>query len=167
MFFKALKRKKNNLVASIYALETKLQEMNLEVIEKEISLLLLDSDKKQQQYATELIQKEIRSLVVSGVITLETENALRSNLKLKNEAVAIVKRNSYGLTRRPVKQSIRKLIINRDKCCLNCGSTKNLTIDHITPVVLGGENSYDNLQTLCQSCNSSKSCVTLDLRKTK
>jgi 5-methylcytosine-specific restriction endonuclease McrA len=31
------------------------------------------------------------------------------------------------------------------------------TIDHIVPFVLGGDHSRANVQTLCLSCNSSKS----------
>ena len=37
--------------------------------------------------------------------------------------------------------------------CELCGSTKNLVIDHITPLSQGGGNQADNLRTLCQSCN--------------
>ena len=37
--------------------------------------------------------------------------------------------------------------------CELCGSTKNLVIDHITPLSQGGDNQADNLRTLCQSCN--------------
>ena len=40
--------------------------------------------------------------------------------------------------------------------CTNCNSTKELTIDHIIPVSLGGCTTWDNLQILCRSCNSSK-----------
>lgn len=40
--------------------------------------------------------------------------------------------------------------------CLWCGSTQDLTLDHIWPWSLGGEDTEDNLRTLCRSCNSSK-----------
>lgn len=39
------------------------------------------------------------------------------------------------------------------QACELCGSTKNLVIDHITPLSQGGDNRSDNLRTLCQSCN--------------
>lgn len=64
------------------------------------------------------------------------------------------------------KKNIRKFIFDRDgNKCLNCGSLESLTIDHIQPINRGGENKLGNLQTLCHSCNSSKSDTYKDYRK--
>jgi 5-methylcytosine-specific restriction endonuclease McrA len=51
---------------------------------------------------------------------------------------------------------IRQTVINRDGCCQRCGTEEKLTVDHIVPRVLGGDDNLSNLQVLCQSCNSSK-----------
>lgn len=60
-------------------------------------------------------------------------------------------------TRFPLNSSIRKLIFERDFYrCINCGTHKSLSIDHIVPVSKGGGNEIKNLQTLCTTCNSSK-----------
>lgn len=48
--------------------------------------------------------------------------------------------------------------------CLCCGSTKELSIDHIIPLSVGGNNAMKNLQTLCRDCNSNKSDNTIDFR---
>lgn len=51
----------------------------------------------------------------------------------------------------------RKTVFERDFYrCVKCETHKNLTIDHIVPVSRGGENTVENMQTLCHSCNSSK-----------
>ena len=40
--------------------------------------------------------------------------------------------------------------------CVTCGSHVALTVDHIVPVARGGSDDLDNLQTMCQPCNSRK-----------
>lgn len=37
-----------------------------------------------------------------------------------------------------------------------CGSSRDLTLDHVTPVCRGGLNSWTNLVTACMSCNQRK-----------
>ncbi|HUW15223.1 MAG TPA: HNH endonuclease, partial [Anaerolineae bacterium] len=50
-----------------------------------------------------------------------------------------------------------RLVWERDgRECAYCGSTENLTLDHIVPLAKGGAHSPDNLCVLCKSCNSSK-----------
>ena len=62
----------------------------------------------------------------------------------------------------------RKVIYERDgNKCLKCGSVENLTIDHIMPLSKGGNNSNNNLQTLCAECNMSKGIKFADYRADK
>lgn len=49
--------------------------------------------------------------------------------------------------------------------CLCCGSDSDLTLDHITPLVLGGRHEKNNAQVLCRSCNSKKRIKIIDYRK--
>ncbi len=51
---------------------------------------------------------------------------------------------------------IRQTVINRDGCCQRCGAEERLTVDHIVPRILGGDDNLNNLQVLCTHCNSSK-----------
>jgi len=53
-------------------------------------------------------------------------------------------------------RKIRQLVINRDGCCQRCGTEDNLSVDHIVPRKLGGDDSLSNLEVLCAACNSSK-----------
>lgn len=41
--------------------------------------------------------------------------------------------------------------------CVYCGDSKNLCIDHVVPIVLGGDDDPSNLAICCKSCNSGKS----------
>lgn len=51
----------------------------------------------------------------------------------------------------------RQRIYERDEYrCVRCGSTEDLTLDHIKPRKHGGSNTEENLQTMCRSCNCSK-----------
>lgn len=40
--------------------------------------------------------------------------------------------------------------------CQRCGSTENLTKEHIVPLSRGGKNNLENLSVLCQGCNEQK-----------
>ena len=47
-----------------------------------------------------------------------------------------------------------KRISERDgSICSDCGTKKNLTLEHIIPKCIGGKYSYDNLKILCLKCN--------------
>ena len=48
--------------------------------------------------------------------------------------------------------------------CLACGEIHPLTADHIVPLSKRGRDAIDNIQPLCQSCNSSKHTKTIDYR---
>lgn len=61
-------------------------------------------------------------------------------------------------------KKIRAWLFARDKCCLRCGTTENLSVDHIESVNRGGRNQLTNIQTLCKSCNSWKSDRYMDYR---
>jgi 5-methylcytosine-specific restriction endonuclease McrA len=58
----------------------------------------------------------------------------------------------------PVKLSVKQKQELKEQAgkCAKCGSTENLTIDHIWPQSLGGSTTPDNLQVLCATCNQKK-----------
>jgi len=62
--------------------------------------------------------------------------------------------------RRKVSNGLRYKILKRDSfCCILCGASgrdDELQVDHIIPIAKGGNNSEENLRTLCRRCNSGK-----------
>ncbi|WP_311210900.1 MULTISPECIES: HNH endonuclease [unclassified Aeromicrobium] len=52
----------------------------------------------------------------------------------------------------------RKATMERDgHRCVACGSEDDLTVDHIIPIIKGGEPTDEsNLRTLCRPCNLRK-----------
>lgn len=66
---------------------------------------------------------------------------------------------------REPSEELKAQVKNRDgQMCLCCGATRRLEIDHINSHYLGGNNSLDNLQTLCYKCNRDKSFNELNFR---
>ena len=48
--------------------------------------------------------------------------------------------------------------------CLRCLKHEHLTEDHVIPLSKGGSDSIENIQPLCQSCNSIKHVASTDYR---
>ncbi|MCH8151066.1 MAG: HNH endonuclease [Planctomycetes bacterium] len=63
------------------------------------------------------------------------------------------------LPRQEVKLNRRNLYARDGSRCQYCGGqfpTRELTIDHVTPRVLGGQHSWTNLVCACVTCNAKK-----------
>lgn len=65
-----------------------------------------------------------------------------------------------------VSKRLRYEILRRDNnTCQYCGATAPdapLTVDHVTPVALGGTDEPTNLVTACRDCNAGKSSSSAD-----
>lgn len=56
-----------------------------------------------------------------------------------------------------IAQELRTRVFERDAYrCIRCCGFRDLTADHIKPESKGGATVFENLQTLCRSCNSKK-----------
>ena len=56
----------------------------------------------------------------------------------------------------PSKKLVAQVLARDNYTCQYCGRTEDFSIDHIIPVIKGGETTLDNLQTLCNRCNGLK-----------
>ena len=75
-------------------------------------------------------------------------------------------RRGLGNYDRGVSEKTKREVKERDGgCCLVCGSTYQLEVDHRIALMNGGDNSKDNLSTLCDSCHNKKTRLDYSIRK--
>jgi hypothetical protein len=71
-------------------------------------------------------------------------------------ACARAYKSAYNST---TKRARARVTIAASPRCERCGSTSDLTADHVVPVIDGGAGGP--LRTLCRSCNSRRGCSPL------
>jgi hypothetical protein len=98
-----------------------------------------------RQYGT---TAQTRRMVAAGLATITGDT-----YRLDDELLDWARDDN----RATIPAAQRRRIYDRDgNACLNCGTTDDLTLDHIHPWSLYGPDTDENLRTLCRSCNSSK-----------
>ncbi|MCR9252558.1 MAG: HNH endonuclease [bacterium] len=87
----------------------------------------------------------------------QAENQYLRTVSKKFPLPSVIKINRYvSIPYRGVVLT-RHNIFKRDKNqCQYCGTTKNLTLDHVIPKSKGGKSTWTNLTTACQKCNAKK-----------
>jgi hypothetical protein len=132
----------------------------------------LDKDHPYLLSEEKLSERALAIIKLSSVVNLSDEfiSSLRDSISAySNNLVACRAVMDKGPRRRATAftssaKTRREIFSLYGEKCLCCGSTENLTLDHINPVKLGGKNSLDNLQPLCKSCNSKKGTKSTDYR---
>ena len=98
-------------------------------------------------------------LVLLEKAELVSENTTKTLRSVTNEFSypSIIRLNRYvNLPFKKVALS-RVNIYKRDGyACLYCGNKDNLTLDHVLPRSRGGRDSWENLVSACQKCNTQK-----------
>jgi len=98
------------------------------------------------------------------LIFLEKADLVASNKQKKLRSISesfpfpsVVRVKNYiNIPHKGVVMS-RHNIFKRDNCkCQYCGTSKDLTLDHVVPRSKGGKSTWTNLVTACKKCNSLK-----------
>jgi len=59
-----------------------------------------------------------------------------------------------------INQTLRKHVLDRDnRVCVKCYRASDLEVHHITSKQDGGEDSLENLITLCEHCHAEWGCI--------
>jgi 5-methylcytosine-specific restriction endonuclease McrA len=88
-----------------------------------------------------------------AIILLVKEKAL----VVSAQVIRLVEYIRIPFARINLLKPARNVIYKRDgHKCQYCGSTKDLTIDHVIARSKGGRDSWDNMVTCCSPCNSRK-----------
>lgn len=113
-----------------------------------------DADYLREIKKTKLLFNDTRDLT-----TLDTAIYLAEQSKKMRESYDY--RRSSGFT-----NSLKSRCKKRDGyVCKKCGSPEYLEVDHIIEVIDGGENTLENLQTLCKDCHLKKTKKEIKKRK--
>lgn len=105
-------------------------------------------------------KRQVRRLLAADLLTRTADGHYRLNPMLAIAGSGLAGRSwgiDPGSSRRGIPAWLRAAVYDRDgRACVECGATEDLTLDHIYPHSLGGDDSLDNLRTLCRPCNSAK-----------
>ena len=53
-------------------------------------------------------------------------------------------------------KNLKKILLDRWDYCALCNSQEDLQLDHIKPIILGGQDLLNNVQLLCKYCHKKK-----------
>ncbi len=111
------------------------------------------------EYKIEFWQRAINKETFFNIYSFYTEEQINKLKERLNYSVSFYENKKTYKYRR--KNGFHKMLKNgikkRDNYrCVICGDNKNTEVDHIKPLIYGGNNDETNLQTLCRDCHKVK-----------
>jgi len=110
------------------------------------------------------MRRAIGLIVMEKAIMIENGRGVINTIDRTFPRPSIIRlENMIKRPRLEVKLTRREVFRRDNFTCLYCGSRyKDLTIDHVVPRHLGGNQSWGNVVTACASCNHKKGGRTLE-----
>lgn len=100
------------------------------------------------------VSDRIAELLEEDLLVREPDGWLLWHGKHTNYDLYKITAGEYRLK---IPQRIKNAVYARDNYqCVSCGTTEDLTLDHIHPWSKGGTDTVDNLRVLCRSENAAK-----------
>ena len=101
-------------------------------------------------------QDAIKSVFLERVSIIESSDKVVNSPNLTFRLPSVIALKDYVTPQR--KPAFTRFnVFLRDKfSCQYCGSSKELTFDHLLPRSKGGKTNWDNVVTACSSCNVKK-----------
>jgi len=102
---------------------------------------------------------------VTYIITKKAESLRKSDKEIANVDRSIVVKVPLvirllkfvkGMLSKNVPFSYKNVYIRDNFTCQYCGSTQDLTIDHVLPKACGGRSTFENCVVACKTCNNKK-----------
>lgn len=121
--------------ANVLVLNKDYQPLSVCSVHRSVRLLFMDKAEMIHDYPDRKIRTVTEEYAYPSVIRL------RRYINIPYNKIVLSRRN------------IMKRDANR---CQYCGSSHNLTIDHVFPRSRGGKDTWENLVTACDRCNVSK-----------
>ena len=100
-----------------------------------------------------MVKGKVEVLKATTKVITNFEQTVKMMIPKVLRLVKLVK----SIYRDKIPFSKRNVIIRDRGICQYCGSREtNMTLDHIVPKFLGGDNSYENCVACCKPCNNRK-----------
>ena len=124
--------------------------------------MVTDSDMKAEQLAVAEVKRLAREMAPHARLIWHWGDGHGGGiLKMIADAAGIAffsdPESATAPSKKAIPRALSKAVFERDAYrCVACGGHIDLTCDHIVAESRGGPTTYENLQTMCRSCNSRK-----------